>query len=124
MLPLDATPVSGPQGQRVKRTGRAGFGAGARYAQAVADTLRIPGIQRAPLVGFSFAGQAVRAPLGENLAAALMAGGIRHLGEGPGGARAAVCLAGACQQCLVRIEGRIVQAGRERVRDGLAVAPA
>lgn len=83
--------------------------------------MRIEGIRRPAEVEFTFEGRTLRAPAGESLAAALLAAGIRHLGEGPGAARAAFCMMGVCQQCLVRVEGRIAQACLVPVRAGLSV---
>lgn len=90
----------------------------------VAHTLRIPGITRPADVAFTFEGRLLHAPAGESLAAALIAAGIRHLGDGPGAPRAALCMMGTCQQCLVRVEGRVAQACLTRVRLGLEVARA
>jgi predicted molibdopterin-dependent oxidoreductase YjgC len=98
--------------------------AGGSIFRRVSKSLRIPGIARPPEVEFSFEGRALRAPVGESLAAALMAAGVRRLGEGPGSARAAFCMMGTCQQCLVRVEGRLVQACLTPVRVGLRVGPA
>lgn len=75
-------------------------------------------------MAFSFEGQALHAPEGEPLAAALLAAGIRRLGEGPGAPRAAFCMMGTCQQCLVRVHGRLAQACLVPVRAGMAVTRA
>jgi predicted molibdopterin-dependent oxidoreductase YjgC len=88
----------------------------------VSDSLRIAGIGRPAMVAFTVAGQAVRAPVGESLAAALLAAGVRRLGEGPGSPRAVFCMMGTCQQCLVRVDGELVQACLTPVRAGIAVA--
>lgn len=90
----------------------------------VAPSLRIAGIARPEAVRFTFNGMALHAPAGESVAAALLAAGIRRLGEGPGAPRAALCMMGTCQQCLVRVDGRLAQACLTRVRDGLEVASA
>nr|WP_207191883.1 2Fe-2S iron-sulfur cluster-binding protein [Paracraurococcus ruber] len=82
--------------------------------------MRIAGIGRPAGIGFTFRGQPLRAPAGEALAAALLAAGIRDLGGG----HAAVCLIGTCQQCLVRVDGRLAQACLVPVRDGMVVEPA
>ena len=60
---------------------------------------------------------------GETVAAALLAHGRRQLRRSPGeGApRGAFCLMGACQECAVRIGGRLDLACLVEVRDGLAV---
>jgi predicted molibdopterin-dependent oxidoreductase YjgC len=86
--------------------------------------MRIAGIARPAEVDFVYEGQALRAPVGESLAAALMAAGVRRLGEGPGSPRAAFCMMGTCQQCLVRVDGRLVQACLTPVRAGLVVTAA
>jgi len=86
--------------------------------------LRIAGIARPDEVPFTWDGQALRAPAGESLAAALIAAGVRRLGEGPGAPRAAFCMMGTCQQCLVRVDGRLAQACLVPVRAGLDARPA
>ncbi|MGG5818240.1 (2Fe-2S)-binding protein [Falsiroseomonas sp. HW251] len=86
--------------------------------------LRIPGIERPAEVAFTFDGRMMRAPAGESLAAALLAEGVRRLGEGPGAPRAAFCMMGTCQQCLVRLDGRLAQACLVPVRAGMSVTPA
>ncbi|MGK7869082.1 (2Fe-2S)-binding protein [Falsiroseomonas sp. E2-1-a20] len=92
----------------------------------MADDLRIAGIQRPARVSFTFDGQALMAPAGEALAVALLASGIRRLGEGLDSARprVALCLMGVCQQCLVRVDGRLVQACITPVQEGIAVTRA
>jgi len=84
-------------------------------------SLRIAGIARPDEVEFVHDGAVLRAPAGENLAAALLAAGVRRLGEGPGSPRAAFCMMGSCQQCLVRVDGRLVQACLTPVRAGMVV---
>lgn len=86
--------------------------------------MRIEGAKRPAEVDFTWEGRTLRAPDGENLAAALLAAGVRRLGEGPGAARAAVCMMGVCQQCLVRVDGRLAQACLVTVRAGLKARPA
>jgi len=90
----------------------------------VSGPLRIAGIGRPVEVEFEFEGRALRAPVGESLAAALLAAGVRRLGEGPGAPRAAFCMMGTCQQCLVRVNGRLAQACLVPVRAGLSVGRA
>jgi ferredoxin len=94
------------------------------YPAPVSGPLRIEGIRRPAEVEFTYAGRRLRAPEGESLAAALLAAGLRRLGEGPGAPRAALCMMGVCQQCLVRVEGRPAQACLVLVRAGLLVDPA
>ena len=60
---------------------------------------------------------------GENLAAVLMAGGVLALRWSPRlkGARGVFCLMGVCQECLVRVNGTLLQACLVRVKDGLTI---
>jgi sarcosine oxidase subunit alpha len=88
------------------------------------QSLRIAGIARPDDVPFTWEGRMLRAPAGESLAAALLAAGVRRLGEGPGAPRAAFCMMGTCQQCLVRVDGRLAQACLVPVRAGLDAQPA
>lgn len=100
--------------------------AGRDMLTSVADDLRIAGMTRPAPVAFTFDGVELRAPEGESLAAALIASGIRRLGEGldPARPRAALCMMGVCQQCLVRVDGRLAQSCLVPVRAGMVVAPA
>lgn len=98
--------------------------AGGSILRIVSRSLRIEGVQRPPEVEFAWEGRTLRAPIGESLAAALMAAGIRRLGEGPGSPRAAFCMMGVCQQCLVRVDGRLVQSCLVPVRAGMKARPA
>ncbi|WP_237216091.1 (2Fe-2S)-binding protein [Falsiroseomonas oryziterrae] len=86
--------------------------------------LRIAGIARPDEVPFTWDGRLLRAPAGESLAAALISAGVRRLGEGPGAPRAAFCMMGSCQQCLVRVDGRLAPACLVPVRAGLDARPA
>lgn len=90
----------------------------------VTGSLRIAGIVRPAEVEFTHEGRTLRAPAGESLAAALLAAGVRRLGEGPGAPRALFCMMGTCQQCLVRVDGRQVQACVVPVRAGMVVGSA
>lgn len=101
-------------------------GAGRDKMKDVAHDLRIAGIARPAPVPFTFDGQALMAPRGEMLAAALIASGIRRFGEGPDTARprVALCLMGVCQQCLLRVDGRLAQACVTPVEAGMAVSSA
>jgi sarcosine oxidase subunit alpha len=90
----------------------------------VTASLRIAGIERPAEVAFTWEGRMLRAPAGESLAAALMAEDLRRLGEGPGSPRAAFCMMGTCQQCLLRVDGRLAQACLTPVRAGMVVAAA
>ena len=62
-------------------------------------------------------GVSIEAYEGEMLAAALMAAGIWRLRDSPraGSPRGALCLMGVCQECLVRVDGRLVQSCRTKV---------
>ena len=68
-------------------------------------------------------GEPVPCFAGESVAAALLAAGRRRLRRSPreGGSRGAFCLMGACQECAIRIGGRIESACMVEVRDGLVV---
>ncbi|MBS0558583.1 MAG: (2Fe-2S)-binding protein [Proteobacteria bacterium] len=63
-------------------------------------------------------------PAGINLAAALLLLGIRQLRSSPRARqpRGAFCMMGVCQECLVRAEGRLVQACMMPVTEGLRVS--
>lgn len=87
-------------------------------------SLRVGGIGRPADVEFTWQGRVLRAPAGESLAAALLASGVRRLGEGPGAPRAAFCMMGTCQQCLLRVDGALAQACLVPVRAGLRAEPA
>lgn len=65
----------------------------------------------------------VMAELGETLAAALLAAGIRDLGTNPedGSPRGMFCAMGVCQECVVLVDGVRVEACRTLVRDGMVV---
>lgn len=80
-------------------------------------------ITRSAQVAFTFDGQAVTGFEGESLTAALNRAGIFHLRDAPNGAppRGAFCCMGMCQECVVRIQGRIVEACRVLVATGLEV---
>lgn len=68
-------------------------------------------------------GEPVPCFAGESVAAALLAAGRRRLRKSPGAGepRGAFCLMGACQECAIRIDGRLRPACLVEVRDGLAV---
>jgi D-hydroxyproline dehydrogenase subunit gamma len=81
------------------------------------------GVERGPEVEFMVDGRPVRGFEGECVAAALYAAGIRLLRRSPkaGGERGFFCLMGVCQECVVRIDGRVVTSCMEPVRAGLVV---
>ncbi|WP_431284260.1 (2Fe-2S)-binding protein [Humitalea sp. 24SJ18S-53] len=74
--------------------------------------LRIEGLNRPAPVAITVFGREVQAYPGESLAAALIAAGELRFGDGlsPDRPRLAFCHMGVCQQCLVRVGGRLVQA--------------
>jgi D-hydroxyproline dehydrogenase subunit gamma len=82
-------------------------------------------VRRADPVRFTFAGRVVEGHPGESVAVALMRAGVRTLRHGPGdgGPRGLFCGMGLCQECLVEVAGRRVEACRLPVAEGLAVAP-
>jgi sarcosine oxidase subunit alpha len=88
----------------------------------MAGNLRI-GPARTRTVGFRFNGELLTAPEGETLAAALYAQGRRTLrvSRDDGGPRGAFCFMGVCQECVVAIDGRLTEACRTPVREGLVV---
>jgi predicted molibdopterin-dependent oxidoreductase YjgC len=92
--------------------------------QAAADGAfrRLPG-RRPAAVAFTIDGRPATAPAGEPLAAALAALGLLALRASPraGGPRGAFCFIGQCQECLVRVDGRLVQACLAPVAAGMAV---
>ena len=77
----------------------------------------------APRVAVRFDGQDYSLPQGANLAAALLAAGVRSLRETPvsGALRAPFCMMGACYDCLVEIGGVTRQACMVEVTEGLIV---
>ena len=80
-------------------------------------------IQRAPRLEFLFDGQPVQAHQGETVLAALMRAGTKHLRNAPtdGSPRGAFCCMGLCQECVVLVDGTIVESCRQLVADGLVV---
>ncbi len=83
--------------------------------------LRIAGLCRPAPVAITVFGHVVLAYPGESLAASLIAAGITRFGEGIS-PRLAFCHMGVCQQCLVRVDGRLVQACLTPVAAGQVVA--
>lgn len=74
-------------------------------------------------VSFCFDGEMLTASEGETLAAALYAQGRRTLriSRDDGGPRGAFCFMGVCQECVVSIDGRLTEACRTQVHEGLIV---
>ena len=64
-----------------------------------------------------------RALPGQSVAAALLVVGVRCLRDSPraGTPRGAFCMMGICQECLVRVDGHLVQACMEPVVAGIAI---
>jgi len=87
------------------------------------SSLRVVGLARGAEFTFTFDGETLPACTGESVAIALLAAERRKLGDGPAQERprSAFCFMGTCQQCLVRVEGRLVQACLVPVSAGLAV---
>ncbi|CAD5248946.1 Sarcosine oxidase subunit alpha [Bosea sp. 62] len=88
----------------------------------MASNLRI-GSTWARTVSFRFDGETLTAPEGETLAAALYAQGRRTLriSRDDGGPRGAFCFMGVCQECVVSIDGKVTEACRTPVHEGLVV---
>jgi D-hydroxyproline dehydrogenase subunit gamma len=95
-------------------------------ARAGASGLRIGEASRGRQVSFLFDGRPVAACDGEMIACALACAGIRTLRASPrsGAPRGMFCMMGSCQECVVRVDGRITAACQEPVRDGLDVRSA
>ncbi len=77
----------------------------------------------APQVTIQFDGAPMTVPQGSNLAAALLAAGIRTFRQSPvsGAPRAPHCMMGVCFECLVDIDGVSRQACMVDVSEGLVV---
>lgn len=74
---------------------------------------------------FLFRGRAVPFRPGETIAAALTAAGLRSFGLDPAHRETRYfCGIGACQGCLVRVEGGLVEACLTPARADLRVEPA
>ena len=82
-------------------------------AMLLGMSLRLPGFSRNSPVAITVFGREVAAYPGESLAAALIAAEERRF--------VAVCHMGVCQQCLVRVDGRLVQACLTPVVAGMVV---
>ncbi|MGX9353139.1 (2Fe-2S)-binding protein [Shimia sp. W99] len=79
-----------------------------------------------PRVNVVFDGNALSLPEGANLAAALMAAGVKVFRQTPvsGAPRGPFCMMGACFDCLVEIDGTTKQACMTVVTDGLEITRA
>lgn len=80
-------------------------------------------VERPHRVELTVNGQPISAFAGESVAVALLAAGIRILRLSPRAEtpRGLLCMMGTCQECIVRIDGRITQACLEPARDGLVI---
>ncbi len=80
-------------------------------------------VRRGPAVTLWVDGQALDAFAGESLAAALLAAGRRALRQSSraGTPRGVFCMMGACQECLVRVDGKRALACQVAVCDGMRV---
>jgi len=77
-----------------------------------------------PRVAVRFDGAHLDLPRGANLAAALLAAGVRVFRHTPvsGAPRAPYCMMGACFDCLVEVDGVVRQACMMEVAEGLVIA--
>jgi predicted molibdopterin-dependent oxidoreductase YjgC len=89
----------------------------------VVSSLRSIHAPRGAAVRFQFDGASMTADEGETVAAALLAAGVRHLGNNPedGSPRGLFCAMGVCQECVVLVDGARVEACRTIVREGMVV---
>jgi predicted molibdopterin-dependent oxidoreductase YjgC len=85
-------------------------------------SLRIDGAP-ATTVEFRFDGRPVSGRAGESVATALLAAGVRTLGESPvrHAPRGMLCAIGVCQECVVVVAGRRQPACATPVAAGLDV---
>ena len=92
-----------------------------RRTRSVTASLRF-GARGAPVV-IHVDGTPLTCFAGETVATALLAHGRRRLRASPrtGESRGPFCLMGTCQECAVRIDGRVEPACMVEVRDGLRV---
>jgi predicted molibdopterin-dependent oxidoreductase YjgC len=84
----------------------------------------IPSSSEAEQITIKFDGQALRVPAGINVAAALLARGVRDFRATPvsRSSRAPFCMMGVCFECLVEIDGVPArQSCLIPVRDGMEI---
>lgn len=88
-----------------------------------AETMRIDKAGHATTAWFFFDGQPASARVGESVAAALFASGMKTLRTSPRecAPRRMFCLMGSCQECLVMVDGRRALACQTAVADGMHV---
>lgn len=86
------------------------------------DTITTAG----PLVRISFNGRDYELPAGANLAAGLLAAGVRAFRATPvsGAPRGPFCMMGACFDCLVEVGGITRQACMMEVAEGMQILSA
>lgn len=88
-------------------------------------TTRIPSaVDRPSPVDIVVDGRRLSVPRGEMLAAALLAAGVSRFRRSPKAnePRGPFCLMGVCQECLVRVNGRLVTACTESVVGPMTVS--
>ena len=80
-------------------------------------------LERTQKVTFSFDGVSVTGFYGESIAAALLRQGIKTIRNAPNSAtpRGVFCAMGLCQECVVQINGRRLEACRTPINEGLIV---
>ena len=76
-----------------------------------------------PLVTISVDGEPLQVPSGEPLATALLCAGHMHLRDSPkdGVPRGAFCFMGVCQECTIKIDGRLAQSCLTPAQDGMII---
>lgn len=79
--------------------------------------------QQREALAFTVDGEAVAAKHGDTLLTAMLAAGLDHVrtSEFGDGGRAGFCWMGACQDCWVVVEGRVVRACTTLVQPGMQV---
>lgn len=80
-------------------------------------------LESAPRVDVTWDGTALSLPEGANLAAALLAAGVKVFRHTPvsGAPRAPFCMMGACFDCLIEIDGVTRQACMLEVSEGMII---
>ncbi|MEZ5756884.1 MAG: (2Fe-2S)-binding protein [Emcibacteraceae bacterium] len=80
-------------------------------------------ILRSKEISFIFDGVSITGHDGETVAAALLRAGITHLRNAPNSdtPRGMFCIMGACQECVVEIDGQKVEACRTTITEGLVI---
>ena len=80
-------------------------------------------IERSEEISFEFDGKSYKGFAGESIAAALLRVGVTHLRDAPNSAtpRGMFCVMGACQECVVEVNGRKVEACRTKLSTGLKI---